>query len=404
MPKKRIYMDHAATTPVDPVVLETMTPYFSEVYGNPSAMHLEGRLAKQTLDEARAQVASVLNSQPDEVIFTGSGTESINMAITGVARANKEKKHIITSKAEHHAVTHTCKELAKQGWDITYINVDGYGKPKLDELKDAIREDTVIVSLMYANNEIGTITNIKEVVTLVKEKNPATYIHTDACQAAGALSLDVQDLGIDLLSINGSKIYGPKGVGALFVKKGVKLRAIIQGGGQERRLRSGTESLPLIVGLATALAIADEKKEEESKRLTDLRDKMIKNILETIPKTILNGHPTDRLPNNVNVSMMDAEGEAMLFYLDKEGIAASTGSACTSGTLDPSHVILSTGFPYEAAHGSLRFSLGRSTTEEDINHVLKVLPGIIENLRDISPADIDMQEFNKKVELIRASQ
>lgn len=399
---KRIYLDHAATTPVRPEVVEAMLPYFTDHFGNPSSLYLEGRTAKEALDQARADVAKALNAAPDEIIFTGSGTESDNLGIYGVAKARAaDGKHIITTAVEHHAVLHTCKELAKEGWEITYVGVDGYGKVKMAELEAAIRPDTVIVSVMYANNEIGTINPIQEIVKIIKAKNPKTYVHTDACQATGYLNMNVKELGVDLLTLNGSKVYGPKGVGALYVKKGTKIKAVIHGGGQERNLRSGTESLALIVGFAKALTLAEQEKAEETKRLLPLREQLIKGIQNSIPKTLLNGHPTDRLPNNVNITMLDVEGEAMLFYLDEEGIAASTGSACTSGTLDPSHVILATGMPYEAAHGSLRFTLGRSTTEADIDHVIKVLPPIIHNLRDISPANIDMNEFMKKVDTIR---
>lgn len=402
--KKRIYLDHAATTPVLDEVREAMQPYFTEYFGNPSSLYREGRDAKNALDQSRHAVAQVFNCSPDEVIFTGSGTESINLAIKGAARHPRASgKHIITTSVEHHAVLHSCKTLSKEGFEITYLPVDGYGKVKMKDLEEAIRPDTLLVSIMYANNEVGTVNPIKEIAKLVKSKNPKTYVHTDACQAAGALTLDVKELGVDMLTINGSKIYGPKGVGALYVKKGTVLAPVIDGGGQEKNLRSGTESLPLIVGLATALTIADAEKEATAKRLIPLRDKLIKGIMETVDKTVLNGHPEDRLPNNANITILDVEGEAMLFYLDEEGIAASTGSACTSGTLDPSHVILAMGMPYEAAHGSVRFTLGRSTTEEDIDHVIKVLPGIVKNLRDISPADIDMNEFMKKVQLIRQS-
>lgn len=404
MNKKRIYLDHAATTPVRPEVVEAMLPFFTERFGNPSALYLEGREAKEALDQAREDVAKALHCAPDEIIFTGSGTESDNLGIYGVAKARAaEGKHIITTAVEHHAVLHVCKELAKEGWEVTYLPVDGYGKVKMDALAAAIKPETVLVSIMYANNEIGTINPITEIVKTVKAKNPKTYIHTDACQAAGYLNMNVKELGVDLLTINGSKVYGPKGVGALYIKKGTKIKPVIHGGGQERNLRSGTESLPLIVGFAKALTLAEAEKAEETKRLLPLREKLIKGIMQSIPKTLLNGHPTDRLPNNVNITMLDVEGEAMLFYLDEEGIAASTGSACTSGTLDPSHVILATGMPYEAAHGSLRFTLGKSTTEEDIDHVISVLPNIIHNLREISPANIDMQEFMKKVETIRSA-
>lgn len=398
--KKRIYLDNAATTPVDSEVVKAMQPYFAEIFGNPSSLYLEGREAKQAMDDSREAVAKVFNCRPEEIIFTGSGTESINIAIKGVVKRT-DAKHVVTSSVEHHAVLKTCEFLERSGLEVTYLPVDGYGKVKMDELEKAIKDDTALVSIIYANNEIGTINSIKEIVKIIKKINKNTLVHTDACQAAGALSLDVKDLGVDLLTINGSKIYGPKGVGVLYVKKGTPIAPIIHGGGQENRLRSGTESVPLIVGLAKALGIAEEKRVKEYSRLIPLRDKLIKGILDNNAKTILNGHPAERLPNNVNVTILDIEGEAMLFYLDEAGIAASSGSACTSESLDPSHVILALGLPYEAAHGSLRLTLGRSTTEKDVDYVIEVLPGIVEKLRDMSPADIDFIEFKRKVEKLR---
>lgn len=398
--KTRIYMDHASTTPVDSEVLKTMEPYFSETFGNPSSLYLEGRDAKEAMDDARESVSKVFNCRPEEIVFTGSGTESINLAIQGVVKKTGGK-NIVTSLTEHHAVLNTCHDLENQGVAVTYVPVDGYGKVNMNALEKALRKDTVLVSIIYANNEIGTVNPIKDIVKAIKKINKNVLVHTDACQAAGALSLDVKDLGVDLMTINASKIYGPKGVGVLYIKKGTPIYPIIHGGGQENRLRSGTESVPLIVGLAKALEIAEKKRKKESSRLIPLRDRLIKGILENVDKTILNGHPTDRLPNNVNITILDIEGEAMLFYLDEAGIAASSGSACTSGDLEPSHVLLATGLPYEAAHGSLRLSLGRTTTEKDVDYVIEVLPGIVEKLRDMSPAEIDFDAFKKKVEATR---
>lgn len=401
--KHRIYLDHAASTPVHPEVFEAMKPYFSEKFGNPASLYYEGREAKQALDDARGTVAKVLNCLPEEIIFTGSGTESINLAIQGIAKASKSK-HIVTTQTEHQAVLETCGVLEKAGWEITYLPVDGYGKVNMDELEKSIKDGTIMVSIIMANNEIGTINDIKTIAKTVKKLNQGTLVHTDACQAAGALPLDVKKLGVDLLTINGSKIYGPKGVGVLYLKKGIKISPIIFGGGQEHRLRSGTQAVPLIAGLAKALKMADKNRDQESSRLIPLRDRLISGILDNIDKTVLNGHPTDRLPNNVNISILEVEGEAMLFYLDEAGIAASSGSACTSGSLEPSHVILATGLPYEAAHGSLRLTLGRSSTQEDVDRVIEVLPGIVEKLREMSPADVNHEQFMKKVDKLRNSE
>ncbi len=397
---KEVYLDNAATTKTDPKVLEAMLPYFSEHYGNPSSMYKLGHESKMVIDEAREEIAKILGGvRPDEILFTSGGTESDNLAILGSARKNKEKKnHIITSKIEHHAVLHPCEKLEKEGFEVTYLPVDKYGLVDPKDVKNALRKDTVLVSIMYANNEIGTIEPISEIAEVIKNfrkenKTQFPYFHTDACQAAGYLNLNINDLGVDMLTLNGSKIYGPKGIGILYLKTGVKIEPLVYGGGQEKNLRSGTENIAGIVGLTKALKLADEKKEEETERLLKLGKKLKEEILKTIPKTFLNGHSEKRLPNNINITILDIEGEALILHLDQYGIYTSTGSACTSHSLDPSHVILAIGLPYEAAHGSLRFALGRYTTEEDIDYVLEKLPGVVENLRKISPTKIDMSKL-----------
>lgn len=395
---KKIYLDYAATTPVDVRVKKAMLPYLDKIYGNASALHQEGRKAKAVIVKARKKIAKALNCKPEEIFFTGSGTESDNIAILGTVRANKEfGRHIITSNIEHPAVLKSCEELKKEGFRVSFLKVNQEGILSLADLKRIISKKTILVSIMYANNEIGTLQPIKEIGRIVKKvkeerkregnKTPI-YFHTDACQAAGYFDLDVQKLGVDLLTLNGSKIYGPKGVGALYVRIGTKTEPVIFGGGQEGGLRSGTENTAGIVGLAKALEIAQKEREKIFKREARLRDNLINGIIENIPRAILNGHPKKRLPNNVNVSILDIEGEAMLLFLDRYGIFASTGSACHSESLEPSHVLLALGRPYEFAHGSLRFSLGRKTTAKDIDYVLKVLPKIVEKLRKISPIKI----------------
>ena len=392
---KEIYLDNSATTMTDERVFEAMKPFFNVYYGNPGSMHHKGLEAKKALDASREIIADILNCQPKEVIFTAGGTESINLAIKGVVYALKDKgNHIITQTTEHPAVLETCEFLEKEGFKVTYLDVDKYGMISLDDLKNAITDETILVSIMYANNEIGTIQPLKEISEICKENK--VYFHTDACQASGLLDMNVQNLGVDLMTINGSKVYGPKGIGMLYVRSGTKIKPLIHGGGQENKLRSGTENIPAIVGFAKALEIAQEEKHSEVERLTKLRDRLIKEVLETIPKCFLNGHPTKRLPNNANISILEIEGEAILLYLDEEGICASSGSACTSKTLDPSHVVIATGYPYEAAHGSIRFSLGRHTTEEGVDKLLKVLPGIVQNLRDISPVHLNMEDFKSE--------
>ena len=385
--ENNIYLDHAATTPMDPLVYEVMKPYFIDKFGNPSSIYQTGQIAKNAIEKSRLQVAEILNAKPEEIIFTSGGTESDNLAILGVARANKHKgKHIITSNIEHHAVLHACEALEKEGFEVTYIPVEKNGIVSPDKVKKAMRDDTVLVSIMYANNEIGTIQPIAKIGRTCKKRG--IPFHTDACQTTGALMLDVDKLHLDLMTINGSKMYGPKGVGVLYIRKGIALSQIMYGGGQEKKIRPGTENVPAIIGFAKALEIAEKEREKESKRLTKLRDYMIKEILNKIPKTQLNGDAINRLPNNVNISILEIEGESLLLRLDMKGISASSGSACTSGSLDPSHVILALGKPSFVAHGSLRFTLGRSTTKKDIDYVLEVLPKIAEDLRAISPINL----------------
>lgn len=396
-----VYLDHAATTYADSRVVKAMMPYFDKVYGNAGSLHQPGRAAKSAIFKARKTIADILNCRPEEIIFTGSGTESDNLAVFGTARANKTLgNHIITSNIEHHAVLYSCEQLEKEGFLVTFLKVGREGLLPLDSLKKEISDETILVSIMYANNEIGTVQPIKEVGEIIKEVraerkkkglNVPIYFHTDACQAAGYLDLDVQKMGVDLLTLNGSKIYGPKGAGVLFVRAGTKISPLIFGGGQEGGLRSGTENTPGIVGLAEALKIAQKERKKECQREEKLRDYFIQGVMKNITKVVLNGHPKKRLPNNVNISILDVEGEAMLLWLDKYGISASTGSACDSQSLDPSHVILALGRPYEFAHGNLRFTLGRQTTKKDIDYVLKVLPKIVKELRRISPIKVKIE-------------
>ncbi|MGN0746377.1 MAG: cysteine desulfurase NifS [Aristaeellaceae bacterium] len=379
----RIYLDNAATTAVSPEVLTAMLPYFTECYGNPSSIHSTGRDAHKAIDAARRQVAAAINADPAEIYFTAGGSESDNWAIKGTAFAKKDKgNHIITTAIEHHAVLHTCQWLEKQGFEVTYLPVDENGLVSVEDVEKAITDRTILISVMAANNEIGTIEPIAEIGALARSRG--ILFHTDAVQAVGAIPLDVKAMNIDMLSMSGHKFHGPKGVGALYVRKGVRLDTLIAGGAQERGKRAGTENLPGIVGIGKAIEIATRDMEANAERLTRLRDKLIHGILENIPDVRLNGHPTRRLPNNVNVSVRYIEGEALLLRLDLAGIAGSSGSACTSGSLDPSHVLLAIGLPHEIAHGSLRLTLGTDTTEADIDEVLDKLPGIVKNLRDMS--------------------
>lgn len=389
--KNRIYLDHAAATYLSPRVKQAMEPFWEEEFGNASSLYREGRRAKFALEDARFKIASLLGTFSDEIIFTSGGTEGDNLAIFGAARAYQRfGKHIITTNIEHPAVLKSLRELEKEGFEVTYLNVDKQGIINIRDFEKALRLDTILVSVMYANNEIGTIQPISEISKIIKKyrKNGMPVLHTDACQAAGYLDMNVKKLGVDLMVANGSKIYGPKGVGFLYKKRGVELLPLVYGGEQEGRLRAGTENIPAIIGLAKAFEIAQKERIKESKRISGLRDALIAGILKEIPKVVLNGHPKKRLPNNVNVSILDIEGESIVLYLDKYGIACSTGSACTSTNLEPSHVILALGKPYEFAHASVRFSLGRRNTMKDVCYVLNILPKITGDLRKISPLNI----------------
>ncbi|WP_455542841.1 cysteine desulfurase NifS [Intestinibacter sp.] len=385
MEKRRIYMDYAATTPVKPEVLEAMMPYYKTYFGNASSFHQFGREAKAGLDKGRAQVASLINADAREVYFTNGGSESDNWALEGTAFARKNKgNHIITSKIEHHAVLHTCEYLEKvHGFEVTYLDVDADGKVDLEQLKRVISDNTILVSVMYANNEIGTIQPIKEITEIAHAHG--ALMHTDAVQAVGNIPVDVKDLGVDLMSMSGHKIYGPKGIGALYIKKGIKIHNFMHGGAQERKKRAGTENIPAIVGYGKAAEMAKNNIEHHVSELTRLRDKLMDGLQERIPHTRVNGHRTDRLPGTANVSFQFIEGEGILLLLDQAGIAGSSGSACTSGSLDPSHVLMALGLPHELAHGSLRLTVGDFTTEDDIDYILETLPPIIARLRELSP-------------------
>lgn len=379
----RIYMDNAATTAVSPEVLQAMLPYFTDIYGNPSSIHSTGRDARRAVDAARKQVAAAIGAQPTEIYFTAGGSESDNWAIKGTAFAKRAKgNHIITSQIEHHAVLHTCAWLEKQGFEVTYLPVDEFGRVRVEDVEKAITDKTILISIMAANNEIGTLQPITEIGKLAKSRG--ILFHTDAVQAMGAIPIDVNAMNIDMLSMSGHKFHGPKGIGVLYVRKGVHPDIFMHGGAQERGQRAGTENLAGIVGIGKAIELATQNLEASAARMSRLRDKLIDGILAEIPEVRLNGHRTERLPNNVNVSIRYIEGEAMLLRLDLAGIAGSSGSACTSGSLDPSHVLLAIGLPHEIAHGSLRLSLGTDTTEEQVDEVLRVLPGIVKDLRAMS--------------------
>ncbi|MEX0057792.1 cysteine desulfurase NifS [Clostridium butyricum] len=391
---KNVYMDYSATTYVKPEVLEEMMPYFTEKFGNPSSFYGISRETKRAIDTAREKVAKGLNCLPDEVYFTGGGSEADNWAIKGIASAHKNKgNHIITTKIEHHAVLHTCQYLEKNGFEVTYLDVDSEGFINLDDLKNAITDKTILVSIMFANNEIGTIQPVKEIGEICKENK--VFFHTDAVQAVGNVPIDVKEMNIDMLSLAGHKIYGPKGIGVLYIKKGIKIDNLIHGGAQEKNRRAGTENIASIVGLGKAMELATCNIEEHMKKMTSLRDRLIDGLL-TIPYTNLNGPRGEkRLPGNVNVRFRFIEGESILLSLDFKGVCASSGSACTSGSLDPSHVLLAIGLPHELAHGSLRLTLGAGSTEEDVDYVLEVTPPIIERLRNMSPL---WDDFIKKGE------
>ena len=391
----RIYLDNAATTAICPEALAAMLPCFGEHYGNASSIHSTGRDARKLLEEARRKVADALNAKPQEIYFTSGGSESDNWAIKGAAFANRKKgNHIITSKIEHHAVLHTCQWLEKQGFEVTYLPVDEFGMINPRDVEAAITDKTILISIMAANNEIGTIEPIAEIGKIAKAHK--IIFHCDAVQAVGAIPVNVEDWHVDMLSLSGHKFHGPKGVGALYIRTGTKVDQFLHGGAQERGRRATTENVPGIVGMATALEKAVSNLEENGMRLIAMRDRLIQGILKEIPYTRLNGHPLHRLPNNVNVSILYVEGEALLLRLDLAGIAGSSGSACTSGSLDPSHVLLAIGLPHEVAHGSLRLSLSDTNTEEEVDEVLRVLPGIVETLRAMSPMYDDYINGQKK--------
>lgn len=404
--KKRIYLDHAAAAYMDPRVKKAMDDFWFAKFGNPSSLYKEGREAKKAVESARLDIAKIINAKPDEIIFTNGGTESDNLAILGTAGLNclspsrlypqagsdadSESKqfepfnfpHIITTKFEHHAVLRPCKFLENQGFKVTYLDVGEDGIVRPEDIEKELQPNTILVSIMYANNEVGTIQPIAEIGKILK--NHMAVFHTDACQAAGYLDLNVEKLGVDLMTVNGSKIYGPKGIGFLYAKRGTKLSPLMYGGGQERGLRPGTENAPAIAGLAKALELVQNQKTKESKRLIALRDYFTKRLIKEIPKTFLNGHPKKRLPNNINVSILGVEGEAAVLYLDDAGIACSTGSACGSEGLEPSHVIMAIRNDYAYSHGSIRFTLGKHNTKKDINYVMKILPKVVKKLRTLS--------------------
>ncbi|MDD5045109.1 MAG: cysteine desulfurase NifS [Candidatus Omnitrophica bacterium] len=381
---KRIYFDYAATAPTDPEVLKAMQPYFTEKFGNPSSIHSFGQEAKKGIEDAREILANFIGASPDEIIFTSGGTESDNFALEGVAYALKAKgNHIITSAIEHHAITEVAKFMEKHDFKVTLVGVDKYGMVNPDDIRKAITDKTILISVMHANNEIGTIQPIAEIGKIAKEKGIA--FHTDAVQTIGHIPVNVNDLGVDLLSLSAHKFYGPKGVGALYVRKGTRINRFLHGGDQEKGRRASTQNTPGIVGLGKAIEICKLKMSEETALQSKWRDRLIKEIPARIPDVLLNGHPTSRLPNNVNFSIKYVEGESMILHLDMLGVAVSTGSACTSGSLEPSHVLLATGLTHELAHGSVRITLGRYNTDSEIDYFLNNFPQIVENLRKMSP-------------------
>ncbi len=378
-----IYMDNSATTPVRKEVVEEMIPYLTENFGNPSSIYDLGKTSKHAVEKARKRVAYAIGAEENEIYFTSGGTESDNWAIKGIAFANRNKgKHIITSSIEHHAVLHACKWLEGQGFEVTYLPVDKYGMVSPEDLKNVIRDDTILISIMLANNEIGTIQPVDEIGKIARENR--IYFHTDAVQAIGHVPIDVQKMNIDLLSLSGHKFQGPKGCGALYIRKGTKIETLLHGGAQERKRRAGTENVPAIAGLGKAIELAVGEIGESDKTLLEMRERLIKDLMK-IPKTHLNGHPIKRLANNVNVTFEYIEGESLLLLLNAKGVFASTGSACNSSSLEPSHVLTACGVPHEIVHGSLRLSLGKMNTQEDVNRVLEVLPEIVQKLRNMSP-------------------
>jgi len=378
-------MDYAGTTPMREEVLDAMMPYFTMKFGNASTICYYGREAKTALYDSREKIAHLIGSDPKEVFFTSGGTEADNWALRGIANANRNRgNHIVTTSIEHHAILHTCQYLEKKGFKITFLPVDENGLINVEDIINAITDETILVSIMHANNEIGTIQPIEIISKVIKDKNPNIYFHTDAVQTVGKIPVKVKDLGVDLLSISSHKIYGPKGIGALYIKKGVKISPLMIGGSQENNRRAGTENVPAIVGFGKAAELAEMEMEDQYERLIYLRDKLISGILRRIPFTHLNGHPSNRLPHNINISFEFVEGESLLLNLDMKGICASSGSACSSGSLEPSHVLLAIGLPKEVARGSLRLTLGRYNNEEEIDYFLEILPNIVNKLRGMT--------------------
>ena len=393
--ERRIYLDNAATTRVHPDVFTAMTPYFCDVYGNASSIHEAGRNAKHALEQARDQAAAALGCVPQEIVFTGCATEADNWALRGVAETKRAKgNHIITTTIEHHAILDTCKAMEKQGFAVTYLPVDGLGRVTPEQVQAAIKPNTILVSIMAANNEIGTVEPIAEIGAVCR--GAGVLFHTDAVQAVGHIPVDVNTMNVDLLSLSGHKLYGPKGVGLLYIRKGVRIPPLIYGGGQERKRRAGTENIPGIVGLGMAMEYACSHMEQEAVRLTALRERLVKGVMESIPYARYNGHPQHRLPGNAHFCFEFVEGEALLLMLDMKGISASSGSACTSGSLDPSHVLLAIGQSHEIAHGSLRLTMGEDTTEADVDYVIAVLLGIVQRLREMSPLYDDFVKTGRR--------
>jgi cysteine desulfurase len=384
-----VYLDNAATTPVDPRVFEAMRPYWLEDWGNPSSVYAVGRRARRALDNARDRIAQVLNCRANEIIFTGCGSESDNLAIKGSALALKEQRgwnHVVTSRVEHHAVLHACEWLEQHlGFEVTYVGVDQTGRVDPGAVAEAVRADTAVVSIMYANNEVGTIEPIAEIARAVKARNPATVVHTDAVQAGGLLPIDVETMGVDSLALSGHKFYAPKGVGLLYLRRGTPLVHLLSGGGQERGFRAGTENVAYVVGMATALELADAEHGARVAQVSRLRDRLISGVTGHIEGARLTGHPTERMPNSASFAIAGADGESLLLNLDQEGIYASSGSACTSGTLEISHVLKALGLPEAEARGSLRLTTGMRTTDADVDRLLEVLPGIVERVREVTP-------------------
>ncbi len=381
---KQVYLDYAATTPTHPKVIEAMLPFFSEVWGNPSSIHACGQEARSAVEEARGKVAGLIGAHNDEIFFTSGGTEADNWALKGIASANRSRgNHIITSPIEHHAILEPCKILKEQGFSITFLPVDRYGMVDPDDVNKAITPKTILISIMHANNEVGSIQPVAEIGKIAKAAG--VYFHTDAVQTVGHIPVDVNRLGVDMLSISAHKLYGPKGIGALYIRAGTRIESLLQGGAQEKKSRAGTENVPGIVGFARAVELAQEEMDDEARRISRLRDTLIKSILEKIDHTRLNGHPVKRLPNNVNISFEFVEGEAVCLNLDLAGICVATGSACTSESMEASHVLLAMGLSPELARSSLRFSFGKWSTEEDVSYVLEKLPAVVSRLRSISP-------------------